>query len=366
MKVTHTIVNSNRQLVGLVVDNNGDVRALTITELKNAGFKNKQLHFNESGMLVECGDFKLNSLPMKVIVGNGYIDINNNISLVGRIVCNNENIGFTCQFADGSSVNMRYNDILTLSHWFKPSNFIIKTSKSGKYFIAGNNGTVLDRLPAIFVDNGQTTKRTKPAAKETTEGVDTKMQQNIDIMDLFSIVRKYQGYIIKLPSEAYHITTDNKYVDNEFKALNFGEVASPYININPEKLNAYASFKKLGKVNINGTELITFKTTNKCIFNRLENHIQNFGIAVDKQYSQNVLTELGKTLAIEQITDADFINVMNHVLNSQTMQYFKVDTSKIELLSADKKQGAILDGDELYKLVNNVYELKIVRKAFDT
>ena len=365
MNITHTIVNTNRQLIGFVINNDGNMSAVTINDLKNSKFSNRQIGFNENGMLFEKGDFKLNKLPMKVVVNNSYVDISNSIELVERIVCDNENIGFACKFADGSTTNMRYNDIITMSHWFKPVNFSVRASASGKKFIAGKNGTVLDELNAIYVDKGQTTKRTKPAAKEVSDGLNTKMQQDIDIVDIFNIVRKLGGYIIKLPSEEYHVTTENKYVDKTFKSLNLGEVASPYLNINPEKINVYANFKKLGKVDINGTELITFKNTNKCIFDRNVNHIKNFAVAIEQTKAPEFIQVVGKTLALEQIIDADFINVMNHVVNSQSMQYLKINTSKVEIMSISKRNGAVLNGDELYKLVNNIYELKIVRKAFD-
>lgn len=388
LKLTKTIVNGNKQLIGFVVSgkekdlggfsDNMIERGYPVDHLIKTKFANNQLAVvtkNGKSVLVERGNFKINTLPMVVFTNSGnpdteYVSVDNSISLVQRFVQDNENIGFRVRFGDGSEDNLKYANVIMICKWFKPSNFSIRTSAKGRIYIAGKkDGITLDELPAVVIGEEPETapKRTKSAAKENTVGFSGNLESGFDILDIYELIRECNGSVIKLPSEDY-IAHSDKTVDEheEFTSLGIGEVASPRLSFNSTKLNVNANFKKVGVVSvpISGVpqNITTYVNRSKSIFNNGENYIKKFGIAIPSEKEEELITALGKSLALEKITDNTVIAPLSQVIDAKSLAFYKVDSSKIDLISENKRKVSILSAKKLAELCKKQYELKLISK----
>lgn len=379
IKFVKTIVNTQRSLIGFIAEgkerefggmsNNKVVQALTTKELINRKFSNNQLMIT-NGKIVERNNFKINQLPMCVFTGDNYVDIDNSITLTGRFLQNNENIGFEATFADGSKLNYNYANIIMLCNWFKPSNFIIRTSSTGKKFISGKQGCMkLEDLPVTVLGEAPTAKRTKSAAKEMDKNFSGALPSGFDILDVIEFIDSCGGAIIKLPSEGYiGKTPEGK--ENEdaagFKSLGIGEVASAKPMYNASKLNVNAGFKKVGVVRLNmmGTEipLTTFIYRTKSLFYNGENHIKKFGIAIPSDKEEQLVKVLGASLALNKVTDESFTKPLGQVIDVESLAFYTVDTSKLDLISDKKRTSGILTSDELAKLMQERFKYNILTK----
>lgn len=388
LKLTKTIVNGNKQLIGFVISgkekdlggfsDNMIERGYPVDHLIKTKFANNQLAVVVKGgksVLVERGNFKINSLPMVVFTNSGnpdteYIPVDNSINLIQRFVQDNENIGFRVRFGDGSEDNLKYANVIMICKWFKPGNFSIRTSAKGNVYISGKkDGISLNDLPAITIgeEPEKSPKRMKSSAKEKKVGFSGTLETGFDILDIYQLIRECNGSVIKLPSEQYIAHSDgNKEEDEGFTSLGIGEVASPKLSFNPTKLNVNATFKKVGVVNvpIGGMpqNITTYVNRTKSIFNNGENYIKQFGIAVPSDREGDLLNTLGKSLALEKITDNTVTAPLSQVIDAKSLSFYKVDSSKIDLISEAKRKASILSGKKLAELCKKQYELKLISK----
>lgn len=378
IKLVGTIVDTKHNLIGFRLEGKDKdfggfqnvivTRNVPLPNLIREGFINSQIKVTKNS-IAELGNFKINSLPMHVFTGSSYVDVDNSISLVGRFVKENENIGFRVQFSDGSQDNVTYINVLKLSRWFKPSNFSIRTSSNGKEYICGKPGSIkLDELPATTLGEESKAKKTKSAAKSKEQAMSAEMTAGVDIIDIYNFIGDCNGYIINLPNEKYVAATENGETTVEgFTSLGIGEVADPKPLFTATKINVNAQFKKVGivQVNINGTEtnIPTFIYREKSIFLKGDNYIKKFGIAVPVEKEAELIKGLSTSLALEKVENPTLIQPLSQVLNVKALAFYLVDSSKIDLLSQDKRKSSILTANQLATLCKKQYELKLVSKA---
>jgi hypothetical protein len=352
-------------------------RGYPVDQLIKMNFSNQQLSIVK-GKFVEKGTFKINSLPMCVYMGGTnpateYLDVDNTVNLVGRFVQDNENIGFRVQFSDGSEDNFKYANVIMLCKWFKPGNFSIRQSSKGNTYICGKkDGINLAELPEVVLGKAPEVKpkRMKSAAKENKPEFNGAIESGFDILDIYGFIKDCNGSIIKLADEDYKAATEGgETVTEGFTSLGIGEVASPNPIFNATKINVNASFKKVGIVPVildgkNTTNITSYVYRSKSIFLNGENYIKKFGIAVSTDKEEELLKTLGASLALEKITDNKVIQPLSQVIDTKSLSIYKVDTSKIDLISEKKRSESILSAKQIAALCKKQYELKLISKAF--
>lgn len=378
LKITKTIVNGNRELIGFVMEgkekefggfsNDKVTRPVSTSQLIQTRFSNNQIAV-KNNLIVPIGSFRINNIPMTVLAGDTYIDIDNTVNIIQRFVQNNENVGFRVRFSDGSEDNIRYQALLMMANWFRPGNFTIKSSSKGKQYICGKQGVSLDDIPAhIIGDNNSTAKRTKPAAKEMDKEVSGNLESGYDILDIYNFIDMCNGYIIKLPSEDYQAASEGGETTTEgFTSLEIGEVASPKPKFNPTKLNVNAGFKKVGMVSVNAfgrqQDVVSYVFRTKSIFLNGDNYMSKFGIAVPTEKEKDLMNNIGGSLAIESINDSTVTGPLGQVINAKELSFYKVDASKVDLISKKKREESIMSASELADLCRKQYEIKLIEKA---
>jgi hypothetical protein len=389
IKLTGTIVNTERNLVGFMItgtdkDFGGYASTSTITKSESIAsliqrkFQNSQIAV-VNGKIVEKGNFKIHDLPMALLNKRGneysFIPVGNKMILTQRYMENDENIGFRVKFEDGSEDNITYTNVLVLSKWFKPGNFVIRSLSNGKQFIAGKPSVLtLNDLPAVDMSTRQpksqeeSAKRTKSGAKHTENKINGSVETGFDILDLYDFIETNGGCTIYLPTEKYEAATKggNAKAEN-FTSLGIGEVATSKPDYSSSKINVNNSFKKVGivPVEINGINqnIVTYIHRTKSVFLRGENYIKKFGIAIPVDKEQELVKFFGRSLALEKITDPSVTNPLGQVINSKGLVFYKIDASKLDLLSANKRKESIKTVEQLSQMCEALNTYKLISKA---
>lgn len=378
IKLLKTIVDTNRSLIGFVVEGKaselGEIGSSKITKniptnyMIEQNFMNNQIAISK-GKITERNKFKINELPMCVFVPNsGLMDIDNCLNLSGRFIKDNEPIGFELSFSDGSKGNFTYSQTLQLSKWFRPGNFVIRTSTSGKSFIAGKQGVKLEDLPTTIIGKKpeKMPKKTKSGAK-VKENIQSTLKADCDIMDIYDFIASCGGNVIKLPTEKYIAVSDKKVdTDPGFISLNIGEIAEPYLKFSDNKLNANGQFRKMGKVMVNlagsPVDMYTYTFNTKTIFLNGKNYMKHFAVAVTPDKEEALINAFGKIMALEKITDPIIVQPVCSLTGQRELCIYKVDTSKIALIAESKYNSSILSAEDIRDLMIKSYDLEIMSK----
>lgn len=384
IKVVGTIVNTDRALIGLTLTGSeadfggvGDAhveRNFHIGELIKMQFRNKQLVTTEKGIL-ESTNFRLNSLPMKVLVNNNLIAIDNGIALVGRFEQNGKNIGYTVKYSDNTKENLTVSALVSRSKWFKPTNFSVRSQGMGRGYIAGTNGLVIANLPVTVVGETKNNGK-KPASNSVKTGgmssgiktTSVNAGSGYDIFDIFDIAEQLNGQIIKFNNDTYTpIAAGNTATAEEFNDYHFGEVAEPRLAFNPTKINANGNFKKVGyvPVSINGANkrITTYVHRTKSIFAYGENNLQTIGIAVGKSKKNDIINTLGASLSVNEINDAATTNCLNAIIDlGEDLTVFSVNVRNLELISEAKRKSSIMSAEGIEKLCKMRFGYKLISK----
>lgn len=380
VKITGSIVDNKGNLIGLMLkgrecDFGGlttseMVKPMTIAAIVSSKFSNSQIKVLQ-GKIVEHGKFKINSVPMYMLNGNEYSQIpSNEVFIKKRYIKDNQNYGFEVQLPDGSTTNFLYANVIQLCKWFKPGNFAIRTSSKGNSYICGKpDGPKMEDFPAEIIGDAPQAKRLKSSATKKQTRINGALETGIDIISLYDFIAECNGLVIKLPTEDYKATTKDGHTSVEgFTPLGIGEVASPLPKFNPTKMNVNATFKKVGIVpvyiNGNSTNIVSYVTRSKKIFNNGDNYIKRLGIAVSTDREQELLDKIGKSLALTKITDRHIIEPMSQVIDAKSLVFYEVDTSKIDLISSRRRAYSILTPDKVLELVEKQAQLRLAAKAF--
>lgn len=379
MRLVKSIINNKRSIIGFMVEGTEKefggltqkkvIRPLSIQQMAVIKFHNNQVSVDNTGRIIEDKNFKISDLDMCVFTGTEYVDIPNKIELIGRFLIGNDPVGFKVRFGDGLENDITYDNVVKLTNWFKPSNFMVRKSASGKYFISGKKGFTLDELPSTVIAGESKAKRTK--SHSTEKDTTGKLLNNIDILDIFEFIKDCHGAVINLPGEKYTSTqVSSVETGSAFKPLGIGEVASPYPEYSASKLNVNALFKKVGVVNVSlgigeAVPITSFTYTRKCIFHGGENYIKNLGVAVPGNMAEKFIKSLGKSLAITEITDTKITQPLGSVIESESgIRFFSINTDRIDAISKAKMKSSILSTKELFETVTTLTKLKLVNKVF--
>lgn len=383
IKITKTIVGPDRKLLGFMMEgkekefggisSEKTVRPISLAELMQKNFSNNQISVS-GGRFITANNFKINSVPMCVYDGVQYHDVDNTINLTKRFVKDNENIGFEVTFADGSKQNLTYDSIGNLVNWYKPGNFVIRTSSNNKYYIAGKPGVLkLEDLPAEVIGGASTAKKVKPTAKKVEKEKDltTGLESSIDILSVYDFVNSCNGVVIRRASDKYD--TDKNYIEHDIKAgfipMNIGEYASATPQFTANKLNVNAGFKKPGTVSVHipglhDDMLPTFVFRTKSIFYNGDNIMKRFSIAIPQNKEQDLINTLGGSLALSKVTDPILVGHICQATQKPGLVVYDLDTNNVALISKDRRDKSLLSNDELTKVLIDRYINNLIKKTF--
>lgn len=378
MKLINSLVDNKKRLIGFVVEGKDkDLDGFTdetvrkpvkVEWLMARNFRNKQVIISPKG-IEQLGDFKINELPMLAIRNGEYVPVNNDLELVKRFMNNNEVIGFGLKVG-GEPANYTYKNVIDLSFWYKPLNFVVRSSESGKKHIAGKPGFSINNLPTEVFGEESTAKRPKPAA--TTVGkVSGNIKNTFDILDIYDYVKEVNGQVLMLPSEKYKSTTaTNLKTSDEFVNMGIGEIGSPVIEVGKKNLNANTLFKKPGIVNVpvagGQVPIQTFTFTMKTIYKDGENHINRFGVMIPNENVDQFISTFSRGMAISEIKDTSVIQPFIALTGRVDVRLFEIDASKLDVISKDKLKDAVLTNAEIKKLMQQQFKAELVSKALGT
>lgn len=395
IKVTHSIVNEERGLIGFRVQgrekdfggmsNEIIDTCLSVQALAKMNFQTSKISVNPNGRVIVGKNFSLNSLPMlKYVGGNGeqYIPIDNSVQILSKFEkCEPDNgkrtvLGFRLKFGDGFEDNFRYEHVMLLSTYFKPTNFCVKSKPNGTGYIQGINGTSMSTIPCTVVGKApeRVNKRPEPSKAKKIEQVG-KITNDFDILDVYEIINKADGCVIRFIGDNYVPVSNEKVSSEEFVSFNTGEVASPKLKFNPSKLNVNANFKKPGKVyadfGMGGDWINTFVHRTKSIFVAGEKYADTFGVAIPKVKENEFISTIAGTMGIEKVTDINLIKPLEVAVNNgaytfDDYSFFRIKLGKIDLISKNRMSNSILSAEQIAKICQRMCELKIVNKAMST
>lgn len=351
IELVKTIVDDKRQLVGFVVrgtdrelggvDNTVIEKSLGIQTLLQSNFSNRQISIIKHQLYTKKG-FKFNQLPMVVTKGDGtFINISNEINITKQFLMDNKRIGYEVTFADGSRLNVRYDNVVSLTSWFRPGNFVIRQLENGKKFISGR-GIRLDELPTVDLGKKSKAKRAEPADGKSNKPVTGALEAGFDVLNVYDVISELDAYIVNLPNSEYERTSGTHTQLNNFTPFGVGDIASSNLEFTGTKLNVNAKFKKLGfvKVDVNGVPMpiTTYTFSTKNIFFDGKNHMKKFGIVVDAADEGKLVDSLGKSLALTKITNEKMIKSFGQLLGKEQIAVYTVDTHNIDLMSKENVQ----------------------------
>lgn len=374
IELKKTIVNEKLMPIGFIIEEVNSamgissVRPVQTGEIVQAGLCNKQIMVR-NGRILECNNFRINSLPMCMLKEGQFVDIPNDMQVVGRVVQDNKNIGYEIVMMNGAlRRRMPTNSIMQLSYWFKPKNFSIRTNDKGNSFLYGANGTKIEDLP-IVNDAEVTTKRTKPSTVKS-ENVTPAMQSGFDIIYIMDVLKAIDGSIIRFPGDKYRATGAKVALDSTgFNDDGIGEVASAYLEFNAKKLNVNAGFKKLGYVPVKignaAMPVQTFEYRTKHIFSAGQGHLNTLGIVIDSAKEQMLKSRINDAL-LTPIEKSDATNRFGKVISAQNgeLQFYSIDLSNVDLISKERMSKSLLTSKQIEALCKLEYEQRVILKVF--
>lgn len=379
IKLTHMIVDNSYRLLGFIakgsVKDFGELgtgsisKPISLKWMFNSNFANKQIA-TKRGTILEKPGFKLNNLPMMMLTevdkSPSYVPIDNTITLTKRYVQDNENVGFDFVIGKDNTGKNTTENIIKLCDIFNPTNFVIRSGKDNKKFIAGKAGSSLSTLPSEILGTPIEAKRTRPAAKKT-ENITGDYVSDADILDLYDFIREVNGFIINLPGTKYTATTESAAAREDFVPFDIGEVGTPYLDFNESKMNVSCNFKKPGAIAMKMssgkvTNIITFVYRRKNIFFNGENYIKKLGVVVPVDAEGQLIEKFGRTMSFTEITDPGMTRPISMLIAQQNVKFYEVDTSKIAIISRKKYGTFILSSEDILNKVTNLTMNKLILK----
>lgn len=381
MKIVGTIVDRSFNLMGVTVSGTGKElggfgneqmeRQYSIQELLKMGFKNSQVEVS-GAVVVEKAGFHFRDMPMMMYDGANFNKVENEINIRKRVLVNGELKGFEIEWGNtGNTSKYVYADILKLTKWCKPGNFVLRENES-KIFIAGKPGVMrLSELPEEEIASKTETgkrKRTSGGGRVKEQVVDKVLSAGGNLLDLYNIIKSCDGLIIKLPDEVYKSTGEAKEkVASGFVALGIGEIGNPSIDFGEKKLNANTTFKKVGNVTVtvNGMPMpmYTFTWSTKSLFVDGKNYVKRFGIGVDVETANTIVNTFGKELITRKITDSRTVDPIMSLTGKKDFVFFEVDSSKLEIMSASDAPKHMMNNKETFETVEKLCRTKAYLKV---
>lgn len=380
LEVVGTIVNNQKSLVGLLMEG----KPADFGELGTDSKVRKPVVLDVAKKLLhKCKNFtirggkiagvteknRLSYLQMYDSNGN---EIDNEMNLVKKLVTDGKIIGFDVWTKFNDSVaRYRYQDVVTLSGWFKPGNFIVKYTEEGKAFISGKPGKMkLDDLPTeeILKPSKRAAARKdkavqNPAVNKRTGVIDTNrvdnvMKNSLDIFTILDAINNCGGLVIYLEDSdnGYTNTLDTKVKTGDgFVPMNIGLIGKPYPDYSIDKMKVNIQFKKPGFVGVDEfTKAYAFTYSTRTVIKNGVNYIKRIGIAVSKDAVDKLVSyfnNCGGELHLAKLTDSRVIKGMEALNGNRGLEYFVCDLSKVNVMSKKKMESSKLDVADIRKLV---------------
>jgi hypothetical protein len=372
--LTHTIINPSGMLIGfqcLEKTKHGErIIAVGTNTIVKSGFKNRQVYV-ANGMIHESNGFRINSLPMLVAFNGKLVPTKNGIKLISRYLDKDKVVRYGVEFEHGYKMDLELKNILVYSKWFRPINFIVKFTATGKPFIAGKPGQKLEDLPTVQLSKDDETK--KAVDKLSSDSVNDSnkvniVNNNMDVLDFYSLIHRLNGYIIYLPTETYQAVSKNTN-DGDFKAYPYGEIAQSFLQFNATKLNVNAQFRKGGAIytDMGGKRvpIYTYVIRTKSLILDGENHVKKLGIMVSADKEDEFVNSIGKDRLISKVTDPEELSTFNRLVNTENNVIYIVNISKLPIMSSNKISKYVPSINDIAEISKNFQIAKLNKKLID-
>lgn len=391
MKLVSTIVDKNfaiigfeiegteREFGGLIDNHENIVRTVPITEMFGKGFRNSQIDCRNK-KIREIGSFEIRKLPIKMIGdnGKGLVQIDNNITLLKRLLVNGKLEGFEISVC-GANRRFRVKDIISLSKIFNGENYVVKT-KEGKAgftkYLAGKAGCSLQNLPELELGSNKETgkqARTRTATNSKNSKdvvVNPELPDEYDIISLFDEVRSLNGLIFELPDKVYESANIETVVEApQFKRLGIGSIGEPYIRPSRDGMNVNCTFRIPGNVSVefkgNKLPITTFVTRSHHIFKDGEVYDGELGLVIRQDKMEELKSKFAASLGLTEVTNDKVIAPIRSIYDDNTLRAFKVDTRRLSIMSKEKAMKARLNEKKIAEIVNKLVEVDTRFKYFN-
>lgn len=402
--VVGIVINSRYLIEGLVLEGKpsefGEIsdkpkirKTVSRASLLANSFSNSEVVCKDNKIIRKEG-FKFSDCELYTIKDTKIHKIKDNtISILRRIVQNNETIGFEVKLLGGVS-KLSTSNVIALSTIFKPIGYTVAARKGEearidpktkklitvevrKPYLTGIGGNKLSDLPVLVIDkldkcknkskNTKNTEEHKPSTK-TIQNEDIKaLEPNpsaVGLLELIDLIDKLDGLVVTNDKTRYTRQTVDR-EDKEksaFVPLEMVQVAEPIISTSDKTVNVNLKFKKLGFVYVDGTPVPSFMWREKSIFSNGNPNLDKFSVALTKDSAITLFKMFGESLALEvNDTDKKILGSIKALgLRSNAECLINIDASK---LSITTKKINELEGFKkgLVKLHCSKLALKILK-----
>lgn len=402
--VVGIVINSRYLIEGLVLEGKpsefGEIsdkpkirKTVSRASLLANSFNNSEVVCKDNKIIRKDG-FKFSDCELYTIKDTKIHKIKDNtISILKRIIQNNETIGFEVKLLGGVS-KLSTSNVIALSTIFKPVGYTVAARKGEearidpktkklitievrKPYLTGIGGNKLSDLPVLVIDKIDKGKNKSESSKNTEEHKpSTKTIQNEDIkalepnpsavglLELLDLIDKLDGLIVTNDKTTYTRQTVDR-EDKEksaFVPLEMVQVAEPIISTSDKTVNVNLKFKKLGFVYVDGTPVPSFMWREKSIFSNGKPNLDKFSVALTKDSAITLFKMFGESLALEvNDTNKKILGSIKALgLRSNAECLINIDASK---LSITTKKINELEGFKkgLVKLHCSKLALKILK-----
>lgn len=357
MEIKSVIIDKNYNPYGFEIEN-GEV--IKLEDFIENPPKNSQIAVINKNLL-EINGFKFRNIKMKQLSNNKLKEISNNLKLIKRLVVKDNLKGFEVSFCE-KNLKLTLNEIYNLSKFCNCENFILKSNKKN-VFICGRTIKIKDLPSEEFLRKGKQINNKSTISKNNLKNNEKKY----DVIDVFDYLKSKNALIVKLPTEKYSRSKKSlKKISNEFTELGIGEITSPKIRYNESNININATFKKYGNVFVefegNNFSIPAYVLTTKHIFSNGMNHLNKFGVILDKETEKEFYEKFIGTFSLEKIENDLILNPLKSILNKKNIYLYSLDTSKIDFIKKDKLESFILEPQKIKDLCLELLHLKTSKR----
>ncbi len=285
VKIVSTIVNAELMLIGLELEfDDKSVVPYDMNKLKQMGLNNHQMLISGNKMQLK-GNFKLNSIPMKVYMGNGFMPISNSVTIVGRENNGTDDTAYHVVTGDGRKARVTIDGLRMLNELFKPTNFVVnRRSDTGKSYLTSKPGAPkISDLPIVGGVAKQLSTRTYKKDVVAPNG-------DLSFWNLCTMIDSMNGVFIKLPNVRYnsetHMVIPSEKASSAQDISSYGEFALPNLEVVTSNANLNLSFRAQVKVDITDTDgnklfdIWSNKISTKTVFKNGKCNMSEIGILV--------------------------------------------------------------------------------------
>lgn len=400
LKVVGVVINSSYLVEGIEFEGTarefGEVsfdsklirKFISRGNLVNNRFKSNEIDCS-NGRIVRINGFRFSGCNLYFLKDNKILKIeDNNITLLRRVVSNNDTVGFDVSLL-GDTKSFTVTNTIALSELFKPNGFKIasrvetvrKIDKSGnivhvdirKPYLVGTGGNKLSELPIRYINSSEDTKSTKNVNKQTIQNVD-KNEIELDkskygLYELIQLVKKYDGLVVTNNKSSYtkKSTTEVDKDNSLFVPIEMVEVATPHISFSEKSTNVNLKFRKLGFVYHNGVPITTYLWREKSIFSDGKPNLSKFSVAISRDGANAILKEFGASISVKDADSIKYLKAIESIFGKKDLVLLDIDASNLSFLSSNNLNNNVfyVDNKDIlnktlkfnkYKLESKIYK----------